>query len=101
MKRRQRMILFVGILGVLALSICILIHTRRTDKEVVLEFGMFTGSNWDVESSTSFVIIDKAIERVEEEHPLLQRRAERRLFRVAFQKIAGRRGTGCLYGAFQ
>ena len=55
------MILFVGILGVLALSICIFIHTRRTEKEVVLEFGMFTGSNWDVESSTSFVIIDKAI----------------------------------------
>lgn len=35
----------------------------------VLEFGMFTGSNWNVANSNSFVIIDKAIARFEEEHP--------------------------------
>ena len=39
------------------------------DKEIVLEFGMFTGSNWDVASASSFVIMDKAIARFEEEHP--------------------------------
>ena len=39
------------------------------EKEIVLEFGMFTGSNWDVASASSFVMIDKAIAKFEEEHP--------------------------------
>lgn len=38
-------------------------------KEIVLEFGMFTGSNWDVANANSFVIIDEAIARFEREHP--------------------------------
>lgn len=38
-------------------------------RETVLEFGMFTGSNWDVENVNSFIIFDKAIERFEAEHP--------------------------------
>lgn len=38
-------------------------------KEIVLEFGMFTGSNWDVANANSFVIIDEAIARFEQEHP--------------------------------
>lgn len=39
---------------------------RRTE---VLEFGMFTGSNWNVANANSFVIIDEAITRFEAEHP--------------------------------
>ncbi len=35
----------------------------------VLEFGMFTGSNWNVANANSFVIIDNAIARFEAEHP--------------------------------
>lgn len=35
----------------------------------VLEFGMFTGSNWNVANADSFVIIDQAIARFEKEHP--------------------------------
>ena len=38
-------------------------------EETVLEFGMFTGSNWDVASANSFVIMDKAIAAFEESHP--------------------------------
>lgn len=38
-------------------------------RETVLEFGMFTGSNWDVANANSFIIIDEAIERFEREHP--------------------------------
>lgn len=38
-------------------------------KETVLEFGMITGSNWDVANANSFTIIDQAIERFESEHP--------------------------------
>ncbi len=38
-------------------------------RETVLEFGMFTGSNWDVANANSFLIIDKAIDRFEQEHP--------------------------------
>ena len=54
------------------LIVGISVHILRSHSgsgEIVLEFGMFTGSNWDVESATSFVIIDKAIEQFEEEHP--------------------------------
>ena len=52
--------LLVGLLG------CVY---KYHEKEIVLEFGMFTGSNWDVASASSFVIMDKAIARFEEEHP--------------------------------
>ena len=31
-------------------------------REITLEFGMFTGSNWDVAQANSFTIIDKAID---------------------------------------
>ncbi len=41
----------------------------RQKQVTVLEFGMFTGSNWDVASANSFKIIDKAIGRFEEAHP--------------------------------
>lgn len=37
--------------------------------ETVLEFGMFTGSNWNVASANSFISFDKAIARFEQEHP--------------------------------
>ena len=33
MKRRQKMILFVGILAVLVVAIVVLMHTRRAEKE--------------------------------------------------------------------
>lgn len=38
-------------------------------REVTLEFGMFTGSNWGVENADAFLIIDRAIERFQEKHP--------------------------------
>ena len=49
------------------LLIAAVFHARPG--EIVLEFGMFTGSNWDVANANSFVIIDEAIERFEIEHP--------------------------------
>jgi len=42
---------------------------RDQHREIVLEFGMFTGSNWDVASANSFKIIDKAVQCFEESHP--------------------------------
>lgn len=44
----------------------------KKNQEIVLEFGMFTGSNWDVANANSFVIIDQAIDRFEQEHPGVQ-----------------------------
>lgn len=43
--------------------------SRMQEQTQVLEFGMFTGSNWEVENADAFVIIDRAIERFEESHP--------------------------------
>ena len=53
----------------LLLAEVLLPELRIRKKEVVLEFGMFTGSNWDVANANSFIIIDEAIERFEKEHP--------------------------------
>ncbi len=41
----------------------------KQNKVTVLEFGMFTGSNWEVANANSFIIIDEAIKRFEETHP--------------------------------
>ena len=45
----------------LLLAGVLLPELRIRKKEVVLEFGMFTGSNWDVANANSFIIIDEAI----------------------------------------
>ena len=44
-------------------------YSRPQEQTRVLEFGMFTGSNWDVENADVFVIIDRAIQRFEEQYP--------------------------------
>ena len=68
MKRKQTIMMAVaGILvaGLSAYGICH-VHLR---KNITLEFGMFTGSNWDVAQANSFTIIDKAIAKFEHAHP--------------------------------
>ena len=68
MKRKQSIMMAVaGILvaGLSAYGICH-VHLR---KNITLEFGMFTGSNWDVAQANSFTIIDKAIAKFEHAHP--------------------------------
>ena len=68
MKQRQKVTaVIVGIIlvGLSIYGIC-QIHHRQ---EITLEFGMFTGSNWDVAQADSFTIIDKAIEKFENAHP--------------------------------
>lgn len=61
----------------------------------VLEFGMFTGSNWGVENADAFVIIDRAIERFEESHPGVTVRytsgIEKGLLRVVCKAPSGRK----------
>lgn len=57
-----------GILGALA-AVSAGTMTVGAEEEIVLEFGMFTGSNWDVATANSFVIMDKAIAAFEESHP--------------------------------
>jgi len=54
---------------VFLLIVTMLVLALKSKKETVLEFGMFTGSNWDVANANSFVIIDEAIARFEKEHP--------------------------------
>lgn len=68
MKRKQSIMMAVaGILvaGLSAYGIC---HVYLR-KNITLEFGMFTGSNWDVAQANSFTIIDKAIAKFEHAHP--------------------------------
>lgn len=69
-KQKQFAVIISTIFAALLFVLAVVMFQRRSQsEEIVLEFGMFTGSNWDVESSTSFVIFDKAIKRFEQEHP--------------------------------
>lgn len=56
--------------GLIIMMICLFAigeyHNRKT---IVLEFGMFTGSNWGVANANSFILIDRAIEEFERKHP--------------------------------
>ncbi len=59
-------------IGAIAFAVVLLfagaLYHSKT-RPVVLEFGMFTGSNWNVANANSFVIIDTAIARFEAKHP--------------------------------
>lgn len=59
--------MLVAVLAILLVILCI-VHIRSR-QEIVLEFGTFAGSNWNVANANSFIIFDKAIERFEAEHP--------------------------------
>ncbi len=67
MRGQKKAFACLGVFGAAAL-LCGAAWSGR-QKEMVLEFGMFTGSNWDVANANSFTIIDQAIERFESEHP--------------------------------
>ena len=67
MKGQKKAFACLAVLGT-ALFLCGAAWAGR-QKETILEFGMITGSNWDVANANSFVIIDQAIERFETEHP--------------------------------
>ena len=57
MNRQRKVLVWVGVAAVvLLMTVTAWIHYRQ---ETVLEFGMFTGSNWNVASANSFVIFDK------------------------------------------
>lgn len=53
----------------MAAGLFIALIFTQLHKPITLEIGIFAGSNWDVDSANSYVIIDKAIERFEEENP--------------------------------
>ena len=64
MRKKRKLFLgaifFIAILGIF-FYIC-------RPKEIVIEFAMFNGSNWDVAVQESYSVIDKAIEKFEKEH---------------------------------
>jgi multiple sugar transport system substrate-binding protein len=66
MGKKKYIIIAVIVLLMVITVLAFLIN--RGSKTIVLEFGMFAGSNWDVANANSYVIIDKAIERFEREH---------------------------------
>ncbi|NLX64411.1 MAG: sugar ABC transporter substrate-binding protein [Clostridiaceae bacterium] len=66
MKKTKYIIITIAILVLLAVSAGAYIN--KDNKPIVLEFGMFAGSNWDVANPNSYVIIDKAIEQFEKKH---------------------------------
>lgn len=66
MNRIKYIIIAIAMLVLLTVSAGAYINT--SNKPIVLEFGIFAGSNWDVANANSYVIIDKAIEQFEKKH---------------------------------
>ena len=60
--------LFLGIPLILIISVILTVYIKKNNEYIVLEFGMFAGSNWDVANADSYIIIDQAIKRFENEH---------------------------------
>lgn len=66
-KKINKKLVLVSLLCLFIISVLVIQYKRQ--QTIVLEFGMFTGSNWNVANANSFIIIDEAIERFEKEHP--------------------------------
>ena len=66
-QRKKQWLLLLPVLLLVVLAV--FSSCRTTSNEIVLEFGMFTGSYWDVANADSFAIIDKAIDLFEASHP--------------------------------
>ena len=66
MNRRRNIILGI------VMACCLGIGLLYFQKPVVLEIGVFTGSNWDVPSPDNGKMIDKAIKKFEKQHPNVQ-----------------------------
>lgn len=60
---------YIGIGIIIIGCICTLLFYPS---KKVLKLGVFVGSNWDVPSSDSYLIIDHAIERFEKEYPQIE-----------------------------
>ncbi len=59
----------LAVLVILAAAAGLGIYGKMKEPAIVLEFGMFAGSNWDVANANSYAIIDEAIALFEQEHP--------------------------------
>lgn len=67
MNKRRKLTIGIGALCIIALLSVAYLYQKN--KVTVLEVGIFAGSNWDVANANSYVIIDKAIDKFEAEHP--------------------------------
>lgn len=65
--RKYGILAVAGVAAVVAAGMACA-HTRG-EQQTVLRYGTFIGSNWDVESKNSYMIIDDAIIRFEHDHP--------------------------------
>lgn len=59
-------ILISSIVFIIIISSVALLFSKRN---IIITFGMFAGSNWNVPYGNSYEIIDNAIKRFEESHP--------------------------------
>lgn len=66
MSKRKKWAIGIGLLCAAVLLTGSYLYQKN--RQVVLEVGIFAGSNWDVANANSYVIIDKAIAKFEEEH---------------------------------
>lgn len=68
-KKIRKIYILIGTILVVTALVIGFLAGHFSSHDVVLEFGMFTDSNWDVASANGFTIIDQAIEKFERTHP--------------------------------
>jgi len=68
-KKRYIIMMVIILIAILSTHAFSMVKESNT---IVLEFGMFAGSNWDVANADSYIIIDKAIERFEKNIKMLE-----------------------------
>ena len=86
----------------LVVLIILVWNYRQKNKPIVLEFGMFAESNWDVKNANAYVIIDDAIKKFEQEHPGVKVHYETGIRKEDYSEWLDRnirrRNTRCIYG---
>jgi multiple sugar transport system substrate-binding protein len=68
MKLKVRKIALILLSFMILISIYFLVQQNQENDDV-LEFGMFVGSNWQVENANSYILIDSAVKKFEKENP--------------------------------
>ncbi len=71
-KKKEKVEIHTAMIGILAVAILfagVWAVQRKKNQTLVLKFGMFAGSYWDVPNGDCYQVIDDAIARFEQKHP--------------------------------
>ena len=69
MSKREKQLTSALLLILLMTMLFFAIKLQRTQSEIILKIGVYSGSYWDTPNGDCYQILDHAIQRFQEEHP--------------------------------